>query len=278
MTEFDEPLIKSSDKVWLSSHKEVVLSACVQLPVLLVTTSAAGEIGFWRLGTGQLIVKHTARTFETEADDELFERLDIKHRRADYAAVASHFLRARPEAQLVGTLFVALRNGVVQLWCTHKVFSYVARFVAVHVDDDYVTAMASDSASKYLIASTDRGYVKTWYVVDFGVGQPVHVVNDRTSFATVPSFRSRFPFLSFANDGPLYDSAGPLLVNSYRAHVQRVNHVEYIDVMDLVVTSGADKSVRVWTLSGHYVGTLGECPSPPHTPGTRTNALNSVSK
>lgn len=297
VTQFDDPLVKCNDKVWLSSHKEVVLSACVQLPLLLVTTSRAGEIGFWQLGTGQLIKKHTARmkqdrlkTLKTSVsisdssymslDSELLDNRtvdtgSVKHKdktaktlgfdlRHDHSAVFSHFLRARPEALMVGSLLIAMRNGVVQLWCTHKVFNYVARFVAIHVDDDYVTAMASDSKSEYLITSSYCGYVKTWYIADFGVGQPRHVVHESSS-AVMSSLKLRFPFLSgsFSEHAPEKNLTGPLLVNSYRAHLQCVRHVEFVDRLELVVTSGTDKSIRVWTLAGHYVGTLGEHPIAP---------------
>lgn len=292
VTQFDDPLVKCNHKLWLSSHKDVVLSACVQPPVLLVTTSRAGEIGFWRLGTGKLIKRHTVRmkrdrlktlmtsvpisdsshmsrgselldsrtvdTDSTKPNDNTAKTfgLDLRH---EYSAVFSHFLRARPEAPTVGSLFVAMRNGVVQLWCTHKVFDYVARFVAIHVDDDYVTAMASDSRSEYLITSSYCGYVKTWYIADFGVGQPRHVVHEPSS-AVMLSLRLRFPFLSgsFPEHAPAKNPTGPLLVNSYRAHLQCVRHVEFVDRLELVVTSGTDKSVRVWTLAGRYVGTLGE--------------------
>lgn len=298
MTEFNDPLMVSNGKVWLKGHNEEVLSACAKSPSLLVTTSRTGEMGFWRLDTGQLNKKYKVRmrmdvaassqknrtswstsisTLKTTDSDvntskipdsmdtreELLKKLEVKYTsRENYAAVASHLLRARPETLNVGNLVIAIRNGTVQLWCTHKVPKYVAQFVAVHVDGDYVTAMASDPKNDYLFTSFNSGYVKTWYVANFGVGQQDVVYG---KYMTMPSLRLRFPFLLESMikgiaelATTLKNSAGPLLVNSYRAHLQCIRYVEYIDQLEMVVTSSVDKSVRVWTLAGHYIGTLGE--------------------
>lgn len=303
VTEFNDPLTVSKGKVWLWNHDEAVLSACVKLPSLLVTTSSAGEMGFCRLETGQLVKKHKARmrpdknrsgsryskssastskfsnisrSFMSvgpftpveggETREEMYKRLDIKITpREHYAAVASHFLRARPEALRVGTLLVATRNGVVQLWCTHKVPKYVAQFVAIHSENDYVTAMASDSKSEFLFTSLNSGYVKTWYITNFGIGSSRHVIQSVRP-SVMPSLRLCFPFLleSFfvgraEREHLLKNKVGPLLVNSYKAHMQRVCHIEYIDKQKLVVTSSTDKNIRIWTLAGYYVGVLGKC-------------------
>ncbi|XP_026819273.1 WD repeat-containing protein on Y chromosome [Rhopalosiphum maidis] len=302
VTEFNDPLLLSKGKVWLSNHDEPVLSACVKLPSLFVTTTQAGVMGFWRLETGQLTKKYKARmrpdtrknknsnlssasksqmtstmvsksqisslslvgsriigdNGDTETREEKLKRLDIKHTpREHYAAVATHFLRARPEDSNVGTLLVATRNGVVQIWCTYKVPKYISQFVAIHIADDYVTSMASDPKSEYLITSFESGYIKTWLVTNFG--QPRHTIYD----VNMPSLRSRFPFLIIvffmgrAERAASKNMAGPLLVSTYRAHSQRINHIDFIEKLELIISSSVDKMIRIWTLAGHYVGTLG---------------------
>lgn len=200
VTEFNDPLKISEGKVWLKGHDDAVLGACVQWPSMLVTTSRDGKIGFWRLETGQLKKTYSARTKPDTAKtiggsivsganfvrSSLMDQaaMDTVKRSAHgsqrSAAVACHLLRARPQASGVGTLLVATRNGIVQLWCTHKVPAYVAQFKAAHSDGDYVTSMASDDRSTYLFTSFDSGYVKTWLVVNFGqrssVDGPLHSV------------------------------------------------------------------------------------------------------
>ncbi|VVC25307.1 WD40/YVTN repeat-like-containing domain,WD40-repeat-containing domain,WD40 repeat, conserved site,Six- [Cinara cedri] len=298
VTEFNEPLLVSSGKVWLSSHDDAALSACGKLPSLFVTTSLAGEIGFWRLETGQLIKIHKARLRSdssmkhsksstsaskmstvspssisynsrssrsiadganpAETREETYRRLNIKYTpKGHFAAVASMFLRARPDAERVGTLFISVRNGMVQLWSTYKVPKYVAQFTAIHLDDDYVTAMASDPKNDYLFTSFYSGYVKTWHIANFG--RPVTVVQP----LSMPKLRQRFPFLlasmfiGRAERAAIKNPSGPLLFSSYKAHVQCIRHIDYIDEQELLVTSSADRNIRIWTLAGHYVGTLG---------------------
>lgn len=296
VTEFNDPLSVSKGKVWLSSHDEAVLSACVKLPSLFVTTSRDGVMGFWRLETGQLIKKYKARmrpdsrksstssksqtasasmskstmsfigsriidSGVPESKEERHKRLYIKQTpREHYAAVATHFLRARPEDTNVGTLLVATRNGVVQIWCTYKVPEYMGQFMAIHIVDDYVTAMASNRNSEYLFTSFESGYVKTWMITNFGQPKHSHTVVG----PNIASLRLRFPFLidmffmGRAERAASKNAAGPRLVNAYKAHLQRISHVEYIDKMELVITSSTDNMIRIWTLAGHYVGTLGE--------------------
>lgn len=145
MTEFNDPFnVASTGKVWLKSHGSEVLSMCIKPPSTLVTTTGAGEIGIWWLETGQLIKMHTVRTKVRGGSAAKFSKSSVgsmapsvgtlttvggstfhgssrRIRRERYAVVACHVLRARPEAQEVGTLITSVRNGTVQLWCTHKV-------------------------------------------------------------------------------------------------------------------------------------------------------------
>lgn len=194
---------------------------------------------------------------DQEAREKELQRLDVKYTpRKHYEAVTVHILSARPEHDKIGTLLVATRNGVVQLWRTYRVPKYVAQFMAAHVDGDYVTAMASDPANQYLFTSFDSGYLKTWHIANFGVGEDVHG-------SSLPLLRLRFPFLLntfFVGRAQraVKSQTIPMLVNSYRAHLQKIQHVEYVAKLELIFTSSVDKSIRVWALAGHYVGTLGE--------------------
>lgn len=298
ITEFNDPLFVPNGKVWLSGHDSEVLSACVKQPSLFVTTTVSGEIGFWELKTGQLIKKHEARMMSdniskatrsnmslsmgsmissqsrnsithknrknsvddemNSADKEKAPKTSMSTPKEHYEAVASLFLEARPEAMGLGTLLISTRNGVVQLWCTYKVPKYVAQFTAIHMNDDYVTAMATDLKNDYLLTSFNSGYMKTWHILNFGL--PRNVIRPMS----IQVLRLQFPFLldslfvGRAERAANKNLSGPLLVSSYRAHLQCIHHIEYIDEHELVVSNSEDKKIRIWTLSGHYVGTFGE--------------------
>jgi len=131
--------------------------------------------------------------------------------------------------------------------------------MAIHIADDYVTSMVSDHKSEYLITSFESGYIKTWIVTNFG--QPRHTIYRMD----MPSLRLRFPYLmnmfymGRAERAASKNVDGPLLVSAYRAHLQRISHVEYIEKLELIVSSSVDKMIRMWTLADHYVEILGKC-------------------
>ena len=60
------------------------------------------------------------------------------------------FLHTRPMQPDVGTLFVALENGNIQVWSHHSGGGYVGCFFAIHVAGDYVVAMSTDPDNEYL--------------------------------------------------------------------------------------------------------------------------------
>ncbi|KAL1131814.1 hypothetical protein AAG570_011426 [Ranatra chinensis] len=100
------------------------------------------------------------------------------------------------------------------------------------------------------------GYVKVWLIKDFGNDTWVE------EKLCMPLMRLKFPFL--LNDRfpgrakrAIRGQKEPMLLSSFRAHVNAVNHIEYIDSNEIIITSGNDCSVRFWTLGGQYIGTLG---------------------
>ncbi|XP_050426699.1 WD repeat-containing protein on Y chromosome-like [Adelges cooleyi] len=297
ITEFNDPLLVSKGKLWLVKHEEAILTMCVKLPSTLVTTSYGGKIGFWRLETGQQIktypvkmkpdskatsqknsmasksvmssgglssmqyraddsrlTRTTQLSGMTETREARMQRLGVKYTPREYfAAACSHFLRGREDGKRIGTLLIATRNGVVQIWSTYKIPAYVAQFKAIHEDGDYVTSMASDDKSKYLFTCFTTGYIKVWYIVNFGVIEKQYI--------SMPLLRLRFPFLIYSffvgRAERSVQNLDVLLISSYQGHLAAVRHIEYVQHIKLVVTSSSDMSVRLWTINGHYIGTLG---------------------
>ncbi|XP_043944952.1 EF-hand calcium-binding domain-containing protein 8 [Protopterus annectens] len=50
----------------------------------------------------------------------------------------------------------------------------------------------------------------------------------------------------------------PELLCSWRGHLRAIVQVEYVDRFKLIVTASYDCNIRLWTLSGSYIGTFGE--------------------
>ncbi|CAG9113679.1 unnamed protein product [Plutella xylostella] len=171
------------------------------------------------------------------------------------AAHAMTFLQTRECAVDVASLMVSIENGEVQCWSDHPAGGFKESFQSVHTAGDYVSAMTTDAADDYLFCGTTAGYVKVWLMKNFIRGEESIHIN-------MPALRLQFPFLwrdrvegrakRRVRDQPL-----PLLLNSYRAHLRSITTMAYVDEHKLLYTGSADYSVRVWRLSGEYLGTLG---------------------
>ena len=49
----------------------------------------------------------------------------------------------------------------------------------------------------------------------------------------------------------------PVLLSSVRAHLKSINQLIYIEKSQLLLSGSDDFSIRIWTISGQYLGTLG---------------------
>jgi WD40 repeat protein len=170
-------------------------------------------------------------------------------------------LDTRPNEPNVGSLFVSLNNGWIQVWSAHvKTETFLGKFNAVHAVGDTVTTMATDIQNKYLFTGTSHGYIKTWFVKDYCY---LKMSRKETIIERLRQ-TSMFPFLW--KDSLDYQSRAkrgvklqefPWLLNSYRGHKSPISDLTFVEGSQLLISSSGDKSVRLWTLPGRYIGTLG---------------------
>ncbi|KAK3914694.1 WD repeat-containing protein on Y chromosome [Frankliniella fusca] len=166
------------------------------------------------------------------------------------------FLRSRPVSRGVGSLLVSLSTGYVQVWSHHAVGGYLSQFLAVHTVNDYVVSMEADPECRYLFTGHAVGYIKIWLMSNFCYpGGPV-----TTLF--MPALRKQFPFL-FRDRIPGRAKRAvraqdlPMLLSSVRGHLQPVTFLQYCPENKILFSSSSDRSVRLWSLSGEYIATLG---------------------
>ncbi len=50
----------------------------------------------------------------------------------------------------------------------------------------------------------------------------------------------------------------PILLRSFRAHIESINGICFIDEHELIITSSSDLNIRIFTLTGRYVGLFGQ--------------------
>ncbi|XP_061400442.1 WD repeat-containing protein on Y chromosome-like [Musca vetustissima] len=166
------------------------------------------------------------------------------------------FLQTRPMNREHGSVFVSLETGVIQIYSHHHHGGYLDQFNAIHKTGDCVLAMATDRKNRYLFNGTAFGYIKIWYIENFGIPE-----KDKVK-VNMPLLRLQFIFLR--NDRFLTRSkravrhqTEPLLVSSYKGHLRAINSIAYINQTKILITGSHDCSCRLWSLGGRYLGTLG---------------------
>uniref|UniRef100_A0AAG5CSN9 WD repeat-containing protein on Y chromosome n=1 Tax=Anopheles atroparvus TaxID=41427 RepID=A0AAG5CSN9_ANOAO len=282
---------------WRKLHSDDILCAAVSgtLPAAMATCSYTGELVLWMLETGQPYRRYDAanprsripiRLNQGELADQKTRKIAprrsilqlsgerFQQRRLSRIVMPSGaleqmrmlsiqallFLHTRPMSASYGTLLGSLDNGIVQVWSHHPDGGFVGQFNAVHMAGDRVVAMASDEANKFLFTGTALGYIKTWYIED------CWIPNEGKFKVNKPALRIIFPFLLHdVIPGRAKRSARaqpkPWLVNSYQCHRSCVTGLAYLDSSEILLTSSSDRTIRLWTLGGRYVGLLG---SPVH--------------
>ncbi|CAH0554761.1 unnamed protein product [Brassicogethes aeneus] len=164
------------------------------------------------------------------------------------------FLNKREMDPDVGTLLISLENGVVQVW-SHDVFgSFITSFTTIHRAGDYVLTMATDENNEYLFTGHSAGYIKTWLISDYCVKNPPYVC--------MPKYRLKFPYMwgntirGRARRMNRLDPK-PLLLNTYKGHNLAISSLDFINESQIIISGSADKSARLWTLSGRFLQTVG---------------------
>uniref|UniRef100_A0A1I8MCB5 WD repeat-containing protein on Y chromosome n=1 Tax=Musca domestica TaxID=7370 RepID=A0A1I8MCB5_MUSDO len=282
-------------KKWPMFHTDDITCADVKLGEGVITATYSGELIFWKLETGQpyrrynvatpekfIELKYRRKEDEDEGEDDEETRRASERRRQSYHVSISRyvrksisdrirdernetlpmsvqavlFLQTRPMTKEHGSVFVSLETGVIQIYSHHHHGGYLDQFNAIHKTGDCVLSMATDRKNRYLFNGTAFGYIKIWYIENFGIPE-----KDKVK-VNMPLLRLQFIFLR--NDRFLTRSkravrhqTEPMLVSSYKGHLKAINSIAYINQTKILITGSHDCSCRLWSLGGRYLGTLG---------------------
>ncbi|XP_070491037.1 WD repeat-containing protein on Y chromosome [Chironomus tepperi] len=249
-------------KTWLGFHAGDITCASLHYPDALVTACSHGDLIFWNYENGQPYMR-----FNMGMPTQRLQIVYQKNKNMKTSSSSNGFnitshcmisLNKRPLNVSNGTLLVSLSNGRIQVWSHHdNTKCYITDFNAIHVADDVITAMATDSENCYLFTGSSLGYIKAWMIVNF-----CH----STSIEAAPSrqiLNLRFPFLlrdeiEGRAKRAVRNQLHPLLLNSYKGHKgASITSLIYSEKNQILISSSVDKTVRLWNLSGQYINTIG---------------------
>ncbi|XP_055606864.1 WD repeat-containing protein on Y chromosome [Uranotaenia lowii] len=274
---------------WMHLHSDDILCASMthQHPHAMATCSYTGELIFWMMETGQPYRRFDAAkplikipiNFRRKkgtpsnirpARVSIFQphehwkqrrlsRIFLPKRAEELRQLTIHdllFLQSRPMHPDYGTLLASLDTGVIQVYSHHLDGGYIGQFNAVHMAGDRVITMTTDSKNQFLFTGTYLGYIKIWLLQDYlipeGKYEPVNK----------PAMRLMFSFLlDDIVPGRAKRSVAkqpkPWLLSSYQAHRNCITDLEYIEATKILLSSSSDRTIRMWSLSGCYIGLLG---------------------
>lgn len=207
---------------------------------------------------------------------------DVYNRKHHLAVDKLLFMRARPQGKDTAQLFGSGSHGWVRAWSIHRDGGLLGQFQASPAPyGESVAAMCTDSKNEYLMTADSLGYVNVWDITEYCIAdtpQGPEVLQERQARY------SKFPFTSLgiqrkhpsskfptvlqrfeqsvsqppAASRPEVTHKVPYLLNSFRAHTKIISSIDYVEERELLITASVDYSVRLWTLTGRFIGIFGQ--------------------
>ncbi|XP_039256207.2 cilia- and flagella-associated protein 337-like isoform X1 [Styela clava] len=130
-----------------------------------------------------------------------------------------------------GAVLLSSECGIIHMWCVFGHNNLLGKFSAVEKSDLSVLGMSTSPDNSVLITGDSEGNVTVWDISN-------HCLCDISECVTTK----------------------PPLKYRWKAHDKSIVNVNYIDyeLQGLLVTSSTDKTARLWTLEGKFVGTFGQ--------------------
>ncbi|XP_023368025.1 EF-hand calcium-binding domain-containing protein 8 [Otolemur garnettii] len=195
-------------------------------------------------------------------------------RQAAVPGVKIIFLQTRPCLPHTATLLSSCSNGYIYAWSIHTQGGLLGRFPVDLKDDGdtVVGAMATDKNDWILITGDCKGQIKIWDIKDYCVFSDQlasQFSGGQDSSKTENKFRVLIPpqpgiNVSYTPSDDTEVVAGqtislvpPLLLITWKAHLDSVVDILYVDSFQLVISAGQDQNVKAWKVSGKAMGTLG---------------------
>ncbi|PFX29987.1 WD repeat-containing protein on Y chromosome [Stylophora pistillata] len=164
------------------------------------------------------------------------------------------FLEKRENSFTTATLITSGSNGSVRAWsiCGGGLLGY---FTAAQGNHDSVLSMSTNGDNSMLITGDTAGFIKLWdiscYCISSGDQKPATPQQRKLSLGN-----RRYSQKSSKAGG--INTKPPPLVISFRAHLQPIVSLDFVDNRQLIITASKDASVRLWTQTGRYIGLFGQ--------------------
>ncbi len=111
-----------------------------------------------------------------------------------------------------------------------------------------ITTMCVDAKYRSLFVADSHGFISNWNIQDYA----------RTHVEEHPPKCNQALFVLLLSR-TLINFFWRVLVNHmWRAHCESINALEFIETSKVLLSGASDCTIRVWSIDGMYIGTLGQ--------------------
>ncbi|KAK6170880.1 hypothetical protein SNE40_019170 [Patella caerulea] len=238
-------------------HKEDILAIDKCSPNFIATGSFDGEIIIWDIETEKLFVrlrKGQPPDLSGKIEDLTSEpssaststkstgtRPNSRHKKSHKLSKGQPapvdkllFLKARAAAgarYADGAILVSSEAGVLRFWSIYGQKKEIGYFYVPDNEDESVLTMCTPASNTILVTGDTQGNIKIWNITDYCIKPQEKTIKSK-----------------------------PMLVSSWRAHDGTVVSVDYLEHEDgvFILSASTDKTARLWSTDGRYVGTFGQ--------------------
>ncbi|KAM5288019.1 cilia- and flagella-associated protein 337-like [Ctenodactylus gundi] len=199
-------------------HREDILCVAQCPPFLLATSSYDGEIIIWNVISGHIHCK-----LNTPSPSDGPDHQDDP----DRSVSCLIFLKTRAGKLNLGaaSLIANGPGGHITFWRLLSGTGLVANFTPSR-GKAQVSSMAVSAGDALLYVADQQGFVHVYDIKEYGLQGP--------------------------------ELQPPKKVTFWRAHVSMVTSLELIEEENILLSSSLDRTVRLWSWDGAYIGTFGQ--------------------
>ncbi|XP_041112477.1 WD repeat-containing protein on Y chromosome-like [Polyodon spathula] len=183
------------------------------------------------------------------------------------------FLRTRERSPDTAILLSSAADGYIYAWSISHQGGLLGKFLAVNTEETSVSTMSTDEKGQILLTGDTNGYIRIWEIENYcyrvkeekrpasrdGVNKGLRLPDLIPEYCRMQGPKSNdIEAEKEVQDGWTTSPVPPKLLSSWRCHLQRIVHVEYVDRFQLIVTASLDCNVRLWSIAGKYIGTFGQ--------------------
>lgn len=201
-----------------NGHKEDITCISKSDSNFLATSAYDGQIIIWNMVSGKVFCKMISPKPDGHQEDNLDGDLSVNK----IIFMNKESFLEKNSAHLISSG----PWGRVHFWNVFHTQSVLAQFSVNTKPNTQISKMCVDNKFHMLFVADNHGFVSNWNIENYARH---HV-----------------------------ETEAPTLTKGWRAHIRSITSIEYIETSKVLITGSMDCTIRLWSPTGMYIGTLGQ--------------------